>query len=186
MHVFAAPFKGTAPNASVLLGVELRGRDLKLDAERQARSSRTSRSTRNGKVTGGNTDSLTLNLQPETKARVEQTGLRMLNRLDLPPGRYQLRVAAHDPAGGNVGSVLYDLEVPDFYKAPFSMSGLVLTSAAGAAMPTVAARRAAEGGAAGAADRAARRFRRTTSSRCSPRSTTTPARRRTRWTSPRR
>ena len=31
MHVFAAPFKGTAPNASVLLGVELRGRDLKLD-----------------------------------------------------------------------------------------------------------------------------------------------------------
>ena len=35
MHVFAAPFKGTAPNASVLFGVELRGRDLKLDAERE-------------------------------------------------------------------------------------------------------------------------------------------------------
>ena len=29
MHVFAAPFKGTAPNASVLLGVEMLGRDLK-------------------------------------------------------------------------------------------------------------------------------------------------------------
>ena len=28
MKVFAAPFKGTAPNASVLVGVELRGRDL--------------------------------------------------------------------------------------------------------------------------------------------------------------
>ena len=27
MHVFAAPFKGAAPNASVLFGVELRGRD---------------------------------------------------------------------------------------------------------------------------------------------------------------
>ena len=35
MHVFAAPFKGTAPNASVLLGVELRGRDLKLDSDGQ-------------------------------------------------------------------------------------------------------------------------------------------------------
>src|SRR3954451_2655022 len=31
MHVFAAPFKGAAPNASVLFGVELRGRDLKVD-----------------------------------------------------------------------------------------------------------------------------------------------------------
>ena len=31
MHVFAAPFKGTAPNASVLFGVELRGRDMKVD-----------------------------------------------------------------------------------------------------------------------------------------------------------
>ena len=30
MQVFAAPFKGTAPNASVLLGVEMRGRDLRL------------------------------------------------------------------------------------------------------------------------------------------------------------
>src|SRR6266852_4187258 len=29
MHVFAAPFKGAAPNASVLFGVEMRGRDLK-------------------------------------------------------------------------------------------------------------------------------------------------------------
>ncbi len=32
MKAFAAPFKGTAPNASVLLGVEMRGRDLRLDA----------------------------------------------------------------------------------------------------------------------------------------------------------
>src|SRR6185503_18387616 len=29
MHVFTAPFKGAAPNASVLLGVEMRGRDFK-------------------------------------------------------------------------------------------------------------------------------------------------------------
>jgi len=59
--------------------------------------------------------------------------------MELPPGKYQLRIAAHDPAGGNVGSVQYDLDVPDFTKAPFSISGLVLTSAAGAALPTVKA-----------------------------------------------
>ena len=31
MRAFAAPFKGTAPNASVLVGVEMSGRDLSLD-----------------------------------------------------------------------------------------------------------------------------------------------------------
>ncbi len=58
-----------------------------------------------------------MNLRPETKARVEASGLRLLNRVDLPPGRYQLRFAARDSAGGALGSVLYDLEVPDFAQA---------------------------------------------------------------------
>ena len=137
MHVFAAPFKGAAPNASVLFGVELRGRDLQL-----AQNSKLLLSylaiDQNGKIKGGNTDTMSMpNLKPETKARIEQTGLRMLNRLDLPPGKYQLRVAAHDTNGGNVGSVQYDLNVPDFQKAPFSISGIVLTSGLGAALPTV-------------------------------------------------
>jgi VWFA-related protein len=139
MHVFASPFKGVAPNASVLFGVELRGRDLKVEPNSKILLSYLAIDA-NGKIKGGNTDTLTLtNLKPESKARIEQTGLRMLNRIDLPPGKYQLRIAAHDPAGGNVGSVQYDLEVPDYVKAPFSMSGLVVTSGAGAALPTVKA-----------------------------------------------
>jgi len=136
MRVFAAPFKGTAPNASVLLGVEMNGRDLQL-AQNDKISLSYMAIDANGKVKGGSTDSLTMTtLKPETKARIEQTGLRVLNRVDLPPGRYQLRVGAHDSAGGNVGSVLYDLDVPDFQKAPFSISGVVLTSASAAGLPT--------------------------------------------------
>ena len=139
MHVFAAPFKGVAPNASVLFGVELRGRDMKVESSSKILLSYLAIDA-TGKVRGGNTDSLSLtNLKPESKARIEQTGLRMLNRLDLPPGKYQLRIAAHDQSGGNVGSVQYDLEVPDFVKTPFSISGLVLTSAAGSALPTAKA-----------------------------------------------
>jgi len=139
MHVFAAPFKGAAPNASVLFGVELRGRDMKVEPNAKILLSYIAIDA-SGKVKGGNTDSLTLtNLKPESKARIEQTGLRMLNRLELPPGKYQLRIAAHDAAGGNVGSVQYDLDVPDFVKAPFSMSGLVLTSGSGSALPTARA-----------------------------------------------
>jgi len=137
MRVFAAPFKGTAPNASVLLGVEMSGRDLQLAPTDKISLSYIAVDA-NGKIKGGTTDSMAMtNLRPETKTRIEQTGLRILNRIDLPPGRYQLRVGSHDSAGGNVGSVLYDLEVPDFQKSPFSVSGVVLTSASAATLPTV-------------------------------------------------
>jgi hypothetical protein len=136
MKVFAAPFKGVQPNASVLLGIELRGRDLrpqegaKVDLTFIAADAK-------GKIRASSKDSVTLNLKPETKAKVEQTGIRLLRRMDIPPGRYQLRVAAHDTAGGAVGSVSYSIEIPDFYKSPLTMSGLVMTSPSAAQLPTV-------------------------------------------------
>src|SRR5262249_45330104 len=137
MHVFAAPFKGAAPNASVLFGVEMRGKDIHLAQNTKLLLSYLA-IDQNGKVKGGNTDTMTMPaLKPETKARIESTGLRMLNRIDLPAGKYQLRVAAHDATGGNVGSISYDLVVPDFQKAPFSISGVVLTSGFGSALPTI-------------------------------------------------
>jgi len=139
LHAFTAPFKGTAPNASVLLGVELRGKDLKLTSNDVIQLSYLAIDA-NGKVKGGNTDTVSMtNLKQATRERIQETGLRMLTRLDLPPGRYQIRVAAHDGAGGNVGSVLADLEVPDYAKIPFGISGLVMTSASTAGMPTAKA-----------------------------------------------
>ena len=90
MRVFAAPFKGTAPNASVLVGVELLGRDLSLDTNSKVEFSYMAIDTKS-KICGARTDSITMNLKPETKTRVEQTGFRMLNRIELPAGRYQLR-----------------------------------------------------------------------------------------------
>ncbi len=73
---------------------------------------------------------------PEAKARIEKTGIRIIKRLDLPPGRYQLRVAAHDIARGNVGSLNYDLEIPDYNRMPLGMSGILLTSREGVSTPT--------------------------------------------------
>jgi hypothetical protein len=134
MQMFAAPFTGTAPNASVVMGVELRGRDLTLDGGKRVELSYVAINA-SGQARG-DTDFFTLTLPPEMKARVGQTGLRILRRFDLPPGRYQLRVAAHDIAGARVGSVNYDLEVPDYPKLPLSMSGLLLTSRAGTTIPT--------------------------------------------------
>jgi VWFA-related protein len=135
MKVFASPFKGSAANASVVLGVEVRGRDLRLNTSDKLAVTYAAVDAK-GKVRNGSTDTVALTLKPETRDRVAASGLRLLSRVDLPPGRYQLRVAAHDSGGGAVGSVLYDLDVPDFAKLPFSMSGVVLASAA-AREPTV-------------------------------------------------
>jgi VWFA-related protein len=40
----------------------------------------------------------------------------VLSRIDLKPGRYSLRIAAHNPAIEKSGSVFYDIDVPDFRK----------------------------------------------------------------------
>lgn len=135
MRLFAAPFKGQQPNASVVVGIELSGRDLSLGENSKVDISFMAVDNK-AKVYGANTSSLTLNLRPESKARVEQGGVRVINRVDLPPGRYQLRAAARDTVKNLLGSVIYDLEVPDFYKQNMAMSGVTLTSMAGSAMMT--------------------------------------------------
>jgi hypothetical protein len=89
------------------------------------------------KIRGGTTDSWTMNLKPDKKALIQEAGVRILERVDLRPGRYQLHVAAQNPGSGRIGSVLYDLEVPDFSKGALAMSGIVLTSVAGSLQPTL-------------------------------------------------
>ena len=90
-----------------------------------------------GKYQGGSSDTVTLNLRPETRETIQGSGMRTLSRFELPPGRYQLRVVANELATKSVGSVLYDLDVPDFTKGPLVMSGVALTSAASSRVPTV-------------------------------------------------
>ena len=50
----------------------------------------------------------------------------LLSRFALPPGRYELRLGAHRLADGVAGSVYADVEVPDFAKAPLSLSGVMI------------------------------------------------------------
>jgi hypothetical protein len=51
----------------------------------------------------------------------------ILHRVDLPkPGRYELRLSTHSGARKKDGSVYVMVDVPDFAKEPFSLSGLVL------------------------------------------------------------
>jgi VWFA-related protein len=140
LRTFAAPFKGTAPNASVLLTVEIDGADLKF-VEKDGLFHNDLEVTaiaydEKGKVRDSKPLTLKLDLRPQTHAAVAKNGFRLTTRLQIPPGRYQLRVGGREANGGRVGSILYDVEVPDYWKVPFAMSGLAITSASAARTPT--------------------------------------------------
>jgi VWFA-related protein len=140
LDAFAAPFKGAEPDASVLVAVEVPGTDFAF-AEHGGRfvddlEMSMQAIDQAGKIRGGDHNAIKLDLRPETHASVLQHGVRFLSRVSLPPGHYQLRIAAHEQNASRVGSVLYDLVVPDFTDAPLMMSGLVVTSAAAARTPT--------------------------------------------------
>jgi VWFA-related protein len=55
----------------------------------------------------------------------------MLSQVALAPGRYELRVAAHRATDNLSGSVYADVTVPDFAKAPLSLSGVWLEASPG-------------------------------------------------------
>ena len=136
----AATFKGPAPNASVVVSILIGGRDLPLVEKdglftNDLEVALTATSV-DGKVTGGDRNTLQLSLKPDSVARLRAGGFRLVTSVDLAPGRYQLRVAAREAIARRAGSVLYDLEVPDFSKQPLSMSSIALTSGSSALSPT--------------------------------------------------
>jgi hypothetical protein len=55
----------------------------------------------------------------------------ILSRLDLKPGRYNLRFATERRSDGKTGSVYTDIVVPDFGKVPLSMSGVAIEAVPG-------------------------------------------------------
>ena len=141
LRVFAAPFKGTGKNSSVLLAIEIDGGGLRFE-ERDGRFSEKVEVSvvavdYQGNVRGSDRQTLDLKLRPETHQVVTGNGgVRLLSRLELAPSRYQIRVGVHESVGGAVGTLPYDLEVPDYSKTSFSLSGLLLTSSAAGAFVT--------------------------------------------------
>ena len=130
--VQAAPFKLNQKEASIALAIEIDADRLQFTPKdglfanvvelaffginQDGRAQRTTRTQ------------LNLTLRPESFERVKGGGLRINERMTLEPGRYQVRVGVRD-ATAQVGTVFYDLVVPDFRKEEMMMSGLLLTAA---------------------------------------------------------
>ena len=132
IKVFAAPYKGTAPNADVALVFEIDINNLGITEKDGIFSEQLevayTTANNNNRVFPGDRHTVTLAMKPDTYERMKARGLRVLSQATLPPGRYQMRVAAGNRSG-TAGSVIYDLEVPDFAKGPLTMSGVSLTAA---------------------------------------------------------
>ena len=140
LSVFAAPFKGTAPNTAVAVTIEAAGNDFGFEEKDGKLYTDYEVSTiaidQLGKIRGGDRSVVNFAIKPENRQRFAQTGVRVSTRLQLPPGRYQLRVAARESATGRLGSVNYDIDVPDFTQDPIALSGVVIASASGLRMST--------------------------------------------------
>lgn len=132
--------KGDAQNVRVAMTIELAGSDLgasaggatdnKVDLTFAALDT-----SANVKASGRKTLDLTL-MKPETRAAIAEGSLRLVTELQVPPGRYQLRLAANSLATGRSGSVFTNLEVPDFTKGPIAMGNVMLTSSNAGKVPT--------------------------------------------------
>ena len=140
MAATAAVFKGPQPNGSVVLSTLIAGAALPL-VEKDG----TFRNNlelafvavdQKGKSFSGGRNTLDLNMKPDTVKRVQALGFRVISTIDLPPGRYTVRIGARENNSKKAGSISYDLEVPDFTKDKLLMSSLALTSVASSAAPT--------------------------------------------------
>ena len=139
LRLFTATFKRD-PQASVSIGIEVDARSFRFDQKDGFYVDRLDVSLvaldDKAAFTAGDRHTVNLRLKPETYRAVQTNGLRVLFRLNLPPGRFQLRAAAHEAGSGSSGSVYYDLDVPDYPAVPLAMSGLTLTSTRAPEMPT--------------------------------------------------
>jgi hypothetical protein len=136
----ASVFKGPDNKGAVVISTMIDGRDLSLVEKNGTFTNNLefawSAVNQQGKVFPGDRNTLDLNLKPDTMKRVRAAGFRIISAFDLPPGRYQLRLAAREGNTRRAGSLNYDVEVPDFSKDRLSMSGLALTSMASSQVPT--------------------------------------------------
>lgn len=140
MRATAIPFQGTSSTASVVVLIQASGRDMlftpKGDKLLDSVELAVMAVDGQGKSRGGERVMVDMPLSPRSQKLVAQAGVVFQMRLDVPPGSYQLRIAGRDVGSGTAGSLLYDLDVPDFYATPLSMSGIVLTGEEAGLVPS--------------------------------------------------
>ncbi|HEX5109989.1 MAG TPA: VWA domain-containing protein [Vicinamibacterales bacterium] len=120
LQAVLTPFSGTGNDALVLLGAEVSGLARVGAAEARLEFAYMALDTQGGTFVAPS-KTLPLSLPEGTGT----ASVRYVDRLVLPPGRHEVRLAVYQ-AGGETGSIVTHVEVPDFAHAPLAMSGIVL------------------------------------------------------------
>lgn len=141
ISAFAAPFKGTGANVAIAMAIEIDGSGMTFTRTPQGLFADELEialyaADGNGKIKDGARDVIGLSLKAQTHDIVRQGVFRVIRRIQVPPGKYQLRIGARESGGGKVGTVIYDLEAPDFSKGALALSGIALASASASRFPT--------------------------------------------------
>ncbi len=140
MKMTLATMKGTSPNVHVDVVVEFAGKEIMPNVETGIPGDKIDVSFATidlgGKVVASGRKTLNLEVRPETRQSIADRGMRLVTGFDVPPGRYQLRVAAQETAGGRAGSVFWNLELPDFNKSSLTMGNVAIASTSAVRTPT--------------------------------------------------
>ena len=135
----AAPFKGTSQNARVAIALEIDAAALSLVQKEGSYSGnldiRYIATSANKRVSPETRHTGQIELRPDAYERALRYGVRLVSYLELPRGRHQIRIASG--TGVRAGSVVYDVDVPDFTKDPLAMSGISLGLAGPTRAPTL-------------------------------------------------
>jgi VWFA-related protein len=70
-------------------------------------------------------------------AAIAKGGLRIVEQMTLPAGRFQLRIALREQQGGRSGVVMCDVDVPDPQAPGLAMSNVILGAASAARVPSL-------------------------------------------------
>ena len=141
ISAFAAPFKGAGVNDAIALSIEVDGSGLKFTQRPDGLFADDLEialfaTGADGKIKDGARDVISLSLKAQTHDIVRQGAFRVIRRIQVTPGKYQLRIGVRESGGGRIGTIIYDLDAPDFSKGNITMSGIALASASGSRIPT--------------------------------------------------
>ena len=139
MRASASVIRRTATGATALLMVEVEpgaiaGNATKLDVGYRAIGA-------DEKAVAARIDATNMQVSARTRAAIDEHGWRYLTTIDLPPGMYQVRVAAREEASGGYGTVFLDVAVPDLARETIAIDSVVIGSSMTGATPTAAPQR---------------------------------------------
>ena len=139
VNAFAAPFKGAGANDAVAMSIEVDGSGMTFKPRPDGLYATDLEVTlfavdvNSSKVKDGSRD--VVNVALKRGAQGMRAPFRVIRRMQLPPGKYQIRIGARE-TGGNLGTVIYDLDAPDFSKGTVALSGIALSSVSSGRIPT--------------------------------------------------